>query len=117
VTTEKQIPNPMDTINQLLSGGWEGLEDKSTQSANTGAQQAAYDKALVIATPFRNAAGKACLDALRSITTLAPTWDSESRDFQSASAYGFAREGQNSIIRHIERCIDLVDQGPPEQSK
>lgn len=111
---DPQIPASMDALNKLLDGGWGALDDRVNESANYEAQQANYEKALLIATPFRSGAGQAALQALKEITILAPTWDSENREFYSAAAYGFAREGQNSIIRHIERCIALVDQGPPK---
>ncbi len=111
--SEQPIPEPMDTLNNLFGGGWSALEEKQ-QQAGVEARQAAYDKALIIATPFRSSAGKLALDALRKMTLFAPTWDAESRDALSAAAYGFTREGQNSIIRHIERCIAVVDEGPPK---
>lgn len=113
--------NPMAALNDLFGGkipeGWAGLDDNKDPVKAYEAQLQRYQDALVIAAPFRNGQGRKSLDALRRLTTLKPTWDSESREFYSAAAYGFAREGQNSIVRHIERCLDVVDQGAPVEPK
>jgi hypothetical protein len=111
--------NPMNNLNAILAGkfgeGWDGLESEPSPQATYEANLARYQGALDIAAPFRNTEGRKALEALRNLTTRKPTFDAEGREFYSAAAYGFAREGQNSIIRHIERCLDMVDQGPPIQ--
>jgi len=50
---------------------------------------------------FATKTGREVLEHLRRITIEQPTW-SPGED----SSYGFAREGQNSLVRDIERRIN-----------
>lgn len=71
-------------------------------------KQAAYDSAVLIATAFMGQAGQNALLELRRLTIEQPCFIPG----MGADA-GFAREGQNSLVRHIENCIKVAERGPP----
>lgn len=58
------------------------------------------DMAQAFATVFRTPAGRKVLAHLRSTTVEAPTWNPG-----LAATYGYFREGQNELVRHIERIL------------
>lgn len=114
--------SPMPALQRLLSGGalaengWAGLSETDADSTQKRqeAELARYEAAAEIAGPFMTPGGRTSLRKLRELTIERPTWPAEGQGgFYDAAAYGFAREGQNSIIRHIEACIALVEKGPP----
>ncbi|TXH55975.1 MAG: hypothetical protein E6Q97_07540 [Desulfurellales bacterium] len=69
-------------------------------------QQARMDNARIIAQPFLTDEGRRCLTALRAVTIEQAAWVPG----QDAS-HGYAREGQDSIIRYIEQCIKTAMEG------
>lgn len=112
----------MPALQQLLAGngfansGWEGLAEQAGDpvAKQHAALMSRYEEATKIAAAFMTPAGRVALAKLREVTIDQPTWPAEGRGgFYDAAAYGFAREGQNSIIRHIEACIELAEKGPP----
>lgn len=113
--------NPMPALQRLLGGGgmsengWSGLDQQNADADKQHeAALARYEDAAKIASAFNGSAGREALRKLRELTIDRPTWPAEGAGgFYDAAAYGFAREGQNSIIRHIERCIEHVEKGPP----
>lgn len=111
----------MSLLDDVISGkrlgrGWEGLETL-TSEVDAGkkfeAARKRYEDAYVLIAPFRTAEGQRSLAALKAMTQDAPTWDGENLDYQKAVSYGFVREGQNSIYRHLMICMQIVEQGPP----
>lgn len=101
------------TMKQMAEG-WEAIDgaDDAAAEANRHVALEQYVTATVIARPFMTADGQAALAALRRSTLEMPAWVPG----QDAS-YGFAREGQDSIIRYIEDCITLARRGPPMVAK
>lgn len=79
-------------------------QDQQAQAASMAQFQAAH----IIAAPFLSASGQACLAELRSRTIEQPCFLPGEQD-----GYGFMREGQNSMVRYIETCIRVAQQGPP----
>lgn len=80
-----------------MSEGWDFFEPARIDAP---ADQPKQDIDLLIARTFASEEGKQVLAWLRHMTIEAPAWVPG----QEAS-YGFAREGQNSIVREIERRI------------
>lgn len=63
---------------------------------------AAEEAALSMYAALGGEAGQRALDALRKMTTLTPSWV-PGQDV----AWGYFREGQNDIVRRIERLIEV----------
>jgi hypothetical protein len=97
-----------------LAKGWAGLNDTPTPT-----EQVAQEKAerhmeseqaesevqkMALVTCFRGAYGIAALRYLRDKTIEQPCFNPEVKG-ENAIYYGFFREGQNSIIREIERLV------------
>lgn len=80
-----------------MSEGWEFFE---TPEASKDEPQAKQEIDILIARTFATAEGARVLAWLREVTIESPAWVPG----QEAS-FGFAREGQNSIVREIERRI------------
>ena len=100
----------------FLEGGWGALNDTTaelTAEQRHQGQLTKYENALDIAKPFMDDNGAVCLNRLRAMTVLQPTWAPESVSAMDGAAAGFAREGQNSLIRFIETCIQVAEAGPP----
>jgi len=117
--------NGMEAVHKLLAGGfsengWAGLESGDTRTNEERQQEMAqtrYDNAQIVAGPFASAAGRKSLAKLKAMTIEQPGWNAENKDFHSAAAYGFVREGQNSIVRYIEDCLRILEEGPPVLAK
>jgi hypothetical protein len=71
-----------------------------------------YRVDVLFARAFSTAEGAEVLRHLRAATIEQPAWVPG----QDAS-HGFAREGQNSIVREIERRIARARSGPPQEGK
>jgi hypothetical protein len=67
---------------------------------------------MLFAQTFTTPAGAEVLRHLRAVTIEQPAWVPGQDPSQ-----GFAREGQNSIVREIERRIARATQGPPQETK
>ena len=102
--------------NSFAENGWDGLTG-ATESLTHEQQHAAslkkYENALEIARAFMDSDGALALQRLRERTIYQPTWAPEATGAMDGAAAGFAREGQNSIIRFIEECIVTAEKGPP----
>lgn len=118
---QAQQTNGEDLLQRFLSGegaGWAGLDEIDSHSRES-AQQAQwrqYEQAVVIAKPFQTPDGRAALAKLRELTTEQPTFaaDLAAQGNGDYAVYqGFAREGQNSIVRWIEAQIAIAEAGPP----
>lgn len=72
-------------------------------------EQAELDKLYLAC--FKTPAGKAVLEHLISNTIHAATWMA-SLDYNKAIAHGFAREGQNALVRNIEQRIERAKRKP-----
>ncbi len=113
--------NEMPALKKLLSGagllenGWDGLEPDDANDAGNQyeAALARYEAAREIAVPYMSEQGKRALAKLKEITVMQPSFSVDARTYDEACAYGFAREGQNSVVRHVEACIEIATQGPP----
>lgn len=112
----------VDSINKVLSGsflesGWDGFKEKNaelTAEAQHAAALKRFEYAQEIARAYTSPDGKIALARLRASTVNLPTWDPEATGAMDGAAAGFAREGQNSIIREIDRLIAVAAEGPPQ---
>lgn len=91
--------NQAEKIRDINSVGWDGVEANVTplRMRNSDSQRAidiAYRKT------FMTEEGKKVLEHLRSVTVEQPAWIPGAEP-----SYGYAREGQNSIVREIEQRI------------
>lgn len=73
-----------------------------------------FDLNLNIARTFNTPHGKKVLEFLRKGTIESATWMS-SLPYQEAIAHGFAREGQNALVRDLENRIALANRCKTEQ--
>jgi hypothetical protein len=80
--------------------GWEFFEPPPAQE-----QPQAQDIDILMARTFATEEGRQVLAWLRRVTIETPAW----APGQEAS-FGYAREGQNSIVREIERRIERAKQ-------
>ena len=93
------MKNNAKKIRDINSVGWDGLDANVShlRIKDTDVQREldiSYRKC------FQTAEGKKVLDHLKAITIQQPCWVPG-----ADTSYGFAREGQNSIIREIEQRI------------
>ncbi len=83
-----------------MKSGWEGIEVLDEEpKGEPKDRQIELDKAF--ARTFETTEGKKVLDYLASRTLQQPTWVPG-----ADNSYGYAREGQNSIIREINKRIE-----------
>lgn len=104
-----------ELIDKILKGGWKELEESAgeltDQQKLSGIER--YERASVVARPFMSPEGKACLAALRASTVESSSWQVDQLGLINAIGYGVFREGQNALVRYIEKCISVAMQGPP----
>jgi len=100
-----------DDLDTILGGGWDALNDENTTKTRTANAREEHAYATRIARPFLTAAGRETLQMMRTVTVEATTWDAGLGP--NAVNHGFWREGQNSIVRWIEKCIAIAEAGPP----
>ena len=120
--------NPMQALQDLIAGrrdgtentGWENLDGTKLAEAQAKAGLERYQRALSIAHVFMTSEGRTALEAIRKITVLEPSFmhavpgeNPVQLDALHATIWMYVREGQNSIVRHIEECIKIAEQGPP----
>jgi hypothetical protein len=84
----------------MIVEGWDGLRSVEPQTRKT-QQDNQDDIDRLYLRVFGSEDGQKLHDHLRSLTIEQPTW----YPGEDAS-HGFAREGQNSLVREIERRID-----------
>lgn len=96
----------------MSSEGWLGIDEAEARAAADRDAQLLerYRVDLLYARTFASIEGAQVLAHLRKLTIEQPAWIPG----QDAS-HGFAREGQNSIVREIERRIRRAAEGPPVQ--
>jgi|TARA_R110000803_G_scaffold92029_3_gene159535 hypothetical protein len=86
-----------------MENGWEGVQVLDQEPINNKDDQFAVDKSF--ARTFDTEEGKKVLDYLVSKTLNQPTWLPG-----GDHTFGYAREGQNSIIREIQMRIERAKQ-------
>jgi len=82
-----------------MSEGWDFFDPSQVEKDAEPSQKQEID--ILIARTFATEQGQKVLAWLRQVTIEIPAWVPG----QDAS-YGFAREGQNSLVREIERRIE-----------
>jgi|TARA_R100000278_G_scaffold1258_4_gene2591 hypothetical protein len=93
------VANNADKIRDINSVGWDGLDANVHQlRINDINEQQKLD--IAYSKCFQTNEGKAVLEHLIQITLDQPCWVPG-----ADSSYGYAREGQNSIIREIQQRI------------
>jgi hypothetical protein len=80
----------------MMAEGWEGLRE--AEPKKQASEENEID--LLITRVFSTEDGVKLLEWLRSITIEQPTWYPG-----EDPSHGFAREGQNSLVRELERRI------------
>jgi|TARA_R110000822_G_scaffold308074_2_gene435690 hypothetical protein len=86
-----------EKIRSINSVGWDGLNSNPQPFVNKNEQS---DIDMQYALCFQTEAGRKVLEHLEKITIDQPAW------IPSADpSYGYAREGQNSIVREIKARI------------
>jgi len=80
--------------------GWDFFEQPPDQAADN-----KQDIDILIARTFSTEEGRQVIAWLRQVTIEVPSWVPG----QEAS-YGYAREGQNSLVREIERRMERAKQ-------
>jgi len=86
-----------------MENGWEGVQVLDQEPINNKDDQFAVDKSF--ARTFDTEEGKKVLEYLVSKTLNQPTWLPG-----GDHTFGYAREGQNSIIREIQMRIERAKQ-------
>lgn len=101
-----------DDLDSILSGGWDALNEENAKAARVKNAREEHAYATRIARPFLTQDGRTALQMMREVTVDATTWNPELG--ANAVHNGFWREGQNSIVRWIEKCIEIAQAGPPD---
>ena len=86
-----------DKIRSINDPGWDGV-DASIEPIRLKNMDLQRDLDFQFQRCFTSEAGKKVLEHLRSITIEQPAWVPGAEP-----SYGYAREGQNSIVREIEQ--------------
>jgi hypothetical protein len=84
--------------------GWEGLRQAAPEFRRTNEQER-DDIDRMYLRVFGSEDGQKILEHLRSLTIEQPTWYPGEE-----ASHGYAREGQNSLVREIERRIKRASQ-------
>lgn len=94
--------------------GWAGLDPTSPDNTAAREQQARerFERAKVIADAFTDDKGRRALQALRDQTVELAAWKPDELGLLNAIGFGIYREGQDQLIRFIERCIETAERGP-----
>jgi len=87
-----------EKIHLAALGGWEGLNESDVHPAPLRTEQHEMDRAYHRV--FTTEEGRQVLAHLSKMTLGQPTWVPGAE-----ASYGYAREGQNSIVRDIELRI------------
>lgn len=102
---------PSDVIDRILSGTTSG--DDADAEVHASQLEKMREIASNYRATFANPAGRFVLEHLRSLTieqsTFVPGVSFRGADGLSAEQNGFMREGQNSIVREIERYVAWED--------
>lgn len=93
----------------IAAEGWAGVDGADAiRPEDDAALQERWRVDLLYARTFATVEGAQVLRHLRDHTIEQPAWVPG-----LDSSHGFAREGQNSIVREIERRIRRAAEGPP----
>lgn len=91
----------------ITSEGWEGL-NASRDDDMIGGDQTPPEILIHMNKCFSTSSGRKVLAHLRVMTIEQPAW------YPGADpSHGFAREGQDSIVRYIEQCIQRAKELKP----
>lgn len=100
----------------FMNNGWGGFEqgqrelpDDQKKKLEREAQDR-LEKQRAIAKKFKGPQGKLALSYLRELTIEQPCFNPNLPDGVAVN-FGFFREGQNSIVRDIERLVDQLEKG------
>ena len=88
-----------EKIRSINDPGWDGV-DANIEPIRLKNMDLQRDMDIQFQRCFSTEAGKKVLEHLRSITIEQPAWVPGAEP-----SYGYAREGQNSIVREIEQRI------------
>lgn len=88
-----------EKIRSINDPGWDGV-DATIEPIRLKNMDLQRDMDIQFQRCFSTEAGKKVLEHLRSITIEQPAWVPGAEP-----SYGYAREGQNSIVREIEQRI------------
>lgn len=110
----KELLDQLEKLGVKAPAGWSALDPASPDhvAAKADNARARYERALEVAAPFMTPAGQLCLSHLRAQTVESPTWKVDELGLVNAIGFGILREGQNTLIRYIERQIEIAQQGP-----
>lgn len=87
-------------MSDITTEGWEGL-NATRENDEVFGDQTPPEIIIHMNKCFSSASGRKVLKHLRSMTIEQPAW------YPGAEAsHGYAREGQDSIVRYIEQCIE-----------
>jgi hypothetical protein len=117
--------DPMQQLNELLQNtnnldGWSGLGQQAEQATEEQTRAHAlqrYEAARVIAAPFMTAQGREALEKMREQLAGNPKWPVDELGLINAVGYGVFREGQASVVRWLDQCIKVAEEGPPDLSQ
>ena len=101
----------MQELNDPL--GWQSVDPSPDANAEQFERAALeqFDLNAKIAKIFGGSAGKDVLEWLRSATIESAAWMPSiamQRGIEAANAHAYAREGQNALVRDLERRIELA---------
>lgn len=85
----------------------EGQEVDENSQAYIDAARADYELCVYFAKTFNGKSGKEVLKFLRTATIESSTWCVSFGSRDKAIDHGFAREGQNALIKDIEKRIEI----------
>ena len=88
-----------DKIRSINDPGWDGV-DADNEPIRLKNMDLQRDMDIQFHRCFTTEAGKKVLEHLRSITIEQPAWVPG-----ADASFGYAREGQNSLVREIEQMI------------
>ena len=93
-----------ERIRSITSPGWDGVDKSVThlELPNTSTQR---DLDIQFKRCFDTEAGQKVLENLRAITIEQPAWIPG-----ADPSFGYAREGQNSLVREIEQRIKRANE-------
>ena len=89
--------NQSQKIQSINAPGWDGLDDEPIVFESIDLQR---ELDIQFKRCFSTEAGKKVLEQLRAVTIEQPAWVPGAEP-----SFGYAREGQNSIVREIEQRI------------
>jgi hypothetical protein len=101
---------------EWLANGWKGVDAPAaiSEEEQERAAEETYRINSAIHRTFRKGDGAIVLEWLREKTIEQPTFNPA---LVNPAEQGFTREGQNSIVREIERRMKVAEEGPPTAKK